>query len=199
MEYRFFEEGTIPEWTTPEWYEGRDRAPHLEESPHVWRLKKTAEFVLAMMYVHNDPQVPLSVVDLGAGDGGLLSLVKYHYPNVWGYDLQPTNIDGAKERGVDVRLANVITDPIEWGDIAVATEMLEHLVDPHAFVKEIAKRSVWLVCSSPNGETPESHYGFHTWGWDMDGYRALVEQGGYEVLDHQTDGMFQVILARLSA
>jgi hypothetical protein len=71
--------------------------------------------------------------------------------------------------------------------------MLEHLVDPHAFVRTIAENVQGLVCSSPWQERPGHAYEFHTWAWDFDGYRALVEQAGSTVQRHEAVGPFQVM------
>ena len=189
-EWRLFKEGTVPEYTTPQWYAGREHAPHLEQEGHRDRLMFTASQVAREVMAGLS-----SVVDLGAGDGGLLSLLG---PAVkaWGYDLQQTNIDAAKGRGVDVRYGDVLTDDIVWGEIAVATEMLEHLVDPHGFVRLIGEQSKVLICSSPRLETGEHHYEFHTWAWDAEGYRALVEQGGWRVERHAPVLGFQVLVAK---
>lgn len=190
MEWRLFDEGTVPEYTTPAWYMSREHAPHLEQVQHRGRLMCSANLI-AQMHLERRGA---TIVDLGAGDGGLLSLLG---PAVtaWGYDLAPANLVAAKQRGVDVRYGDVLNDPIEWGDIAVATEMLEHLVDPHGFVKTIAANAKALVCSSPWNERTGAAYEFHTWAWDFDGYRALVEQAGFTVRKHKTVDAFQVILA----
>lgn len=187
-EHRLFEEGTVPEYTTADWYLGREHAPHLDQELHRGRLLRSASLV-AQVAAANSFR---TVVDLGAGDGGLLSLLGPALKG-WGYDLAPANVEAAKDRGVDVRLADVLTDPVEWADIAVATEMLEHLVDPHGFVKAIDARA--LVASSPWTETPEAHYEFHTWCWDVEGYAALIEQGNWKVRHHERVSMFQVVLA----
>lgn len=193
-EWRLFPEGTIPECTTPAWYAERDRAPHLDEPVHQGRLHLAAEMIGSVAGQH----ALATVVDLGAGDGGLLSLldrsVTYQFIG-WGYDLQPTNIAGAAERGVHVELGNVLTDDIAWADIAVATEMLEHLIDPHGFVASIPPEVQAVVASSPWGETGSSHYEFHLWAWDRDGYRALFEGAGWTVVDHRAAGPFQVLAA----
>lgn len=185
-EWQLFEPGTIPECTTPAWYLDRERAPHLEQASHRGRLRQTAELVREAD--------PFELVDLGAGDGGLLSLIRGDVSYAWGYDLCPANIVGAKARGVDVRLGDVVAGDIEWAELAVATEMLEHLVDPHGFVQRIAEHSHWIVASSPWVETDVDHYEFHTWAWDTDGYCALIEQAGFEVARHKRDGFFQVIM-----
>lgn len=184
METRFFEPGTVPEWTTPDWYAQRERAPHLEQDGHRGRLLLSAEYVWHARSEHR----LRTVSDLGCGDGGLLSLIG---APAWGYDLMPENIAGAAERGVDARLGDFMNEPVEWGDITVCTEVLEHLIDPHAFVASIPSQV--LVASSPDGETWEQRYEFHTWGWDMPGYRALFEQGGYRVVRHESIG-FQVLM-----
>lgn len=198
-EWRLFPEGTIPEHTTPAWYAGRERAPHLEQAGHAERLHETARQVHAAAETHDLH----TVSDLGAGDGGLLSLLEN--PPItacWGYDLQQTNIDGAaNDRGVRVELADIIE--AEWGDgpgmvtlgqIVVATEMLEHLISPHGFVRRIAAKGAQvLVASSPWTERPGSAYEYHTWAWDPDGYRALLEQGGFEVVKQELCGGFQVL------
>lgn len=188
-EWRLFPEGTIPDYTTPEWYVSRASAAHLEEPEHRGRLHRSARFVAEAAMTGLS-----TVVDLGSGDGGLLSLLG---PAVkgWGYDLCPANVAAAAGRGVDVRYGNVLEDPIEWGDIAVATEMLEHLVDPHAFVRHIHANAQVLVCSSPWNERPGAAYEYHAWAWDFDGYRALINQAGFVIRKHEPVGAFQVIMA----
>lgn len=197
MEVRFFEPGTVPEWSTTPWYEQRERAPHLEQDGHRGRLELAADFVREAVRDFD----AASVSDMGAGDGGLLSLLAqppFWAPVVravatWGYDLMPANVEAAQsERGVDVRRADVLKDDgIVYGDVCVLTEVLEHLIDPHGFLADCPSRIV--VASSPDGETEESHYEFHLWGWDMAGFRAMFEAAGYEVVRHESIG-FQVLL-----
>jgi len=200
MEARLFPEGTVPEWTTPEWYAGRETAPHLEQEGHRERLLLSARFIEDALARggHN-------VLDVGAGDGGLLSLVADKTPGVaYGFDLQQTNVDAAVSRGADVRLVDAVAEDDWAGDVwesststvLVATEMLEHLVDPHAFVRLMHDSGAkWLVASSPYTETAESHYEFHTWAWDLAGYRALLENNGWTVLRQDTAWISQVLLA----
>ena len=209
-EWRLFPEGTIPEYTTAAWYAGRERAPHLEQGGgHTERLIETAAQVHAAAEMYVGPSRLPTVSDLGAGDGGLLSLLDpARFSGRWGYDLQQTNVDGAAERGVDVQLGDVVEGSfvrwcgahnaserhvIRFGEISVATEMLEHLIDPHAFVRTIAQHSSVLVASSPWMERPGNAYEFHTWAFDQDGYRALLEQGGFEVVRQTICGGFQVL------
>lgn len=189
-EDRLFPEGTVPEYTQPSWYAGRDTAPHVDEAMHRPRLE------IAAGYVRSVWEEGLTVVDLGGGDGGLLSLLNDIPADAkWGYDLQQTNVDAAALRNQDIRYGNVLTDPIVWGDIAIATEMIEHLFDPHAFVANVATHSQYFIASSPWNESAEAHYGFHTWAWDVEGYLALLSNHGWRTLANDVTGMFHVVLA----
>ena len=188
IEDRLFPEGTIPEFTRPEWYAERDSAPHVDQDTHRPRLDVAAKYVLDYWQPHH------TVSDLGAGDGGLLWLLRNHVPahQKWGYDLQQTNVDAAASRDQDVRFGDVLTGDIDYGDIAVATEMIEHLIDPHGFVADLATKVDFLVASSPVTETAEHHYEYHTWAWDMDGYARMLNSNGFRVLRHETITVFQV-------
>lgn len=195
-EWQLYEPGTVPECTTPAWYEGRARAPHLEEGAHRDRLVLAADMVRDAV----DRFGVRSVVDLGCGDGGLLSLLQglsfERDVPMWGYDLQRTNVNPAVlERNVDVRYGDTVAGEVEWGELAVCTEFLEHLLSPHEFVRRVGKNSRVIVASSPFTETDKSHYEHHVWAWDVPGYRALIEQAGYHVERHETTSMFQVLLA----
>lgn len=200
MEARLFPEGTVPEWTTPTWYEGRETAPHLEQAGHQQRLYLAADMIRSV--TQTGP-----VLDLGAGDGGLLALLASHDIPGIGFDLQQTNVDHARNvRNVDVRWGDVVSPAIsdhgllppgfERPQVAVACEMLEHLIDPHALVRQVRDLGVpYLVASSPYTETAEAHYGFHTWAWDLAGYRLMLESNGWRVLRQECAWICQVALA----
>lgn len=193
VEDRLFPLGTVPEWTKPEWHAGRDRAPHLEQPGHVARLEKAAQ-VLARVWSPGK-----TVVDLGAGDGGLLSLLDIPPHAKWGYDLTRANIEGAASRGQDVRLGDCVAGQIQWADIAITTEMLEHLIDPHHFLEIIRQNSEFLVASSPWNESKQDHYEFHTWAWNTEGYARMITEAGWQIIEHSTVSAFQIVLARKDA
>jgi hypothetical protein len=100
-----------------------------------------------------------------------------------------------------VHLDDVVTNDMWEAEVPddtviVATEMLEHLVHPHAFVHRLAGTNAkWLVASSPYTETADSHYEFHTWAWDIPGYTALLENNGWRVIKTGTAWISQVLLA----
>lgn len=200
-EHRLFT-GPVPYVSTAAFHADRERAPHLEQEVHRPRLKRALEYVeLAVKHLHANGQDLVTVSDLGCGDGGLLSLMTW-IPGVeaWGYDFQPSNRAGWAERKVRAKPADVFgadRDNIEYGNIVVCTEVLEHLAAPHGALRHIAAQpsATYVVASSPWTETPESHDECHAWAWDQDGYRALFEQAGFQVHRHVDIGMFQVVLA----
>lgn len=196
-EHRLFE-GDVPHVSTAAFHADRERAPHLEQPVHRPRLDLAASMVIDASRMFDRRA---TVSDLGCGDGGLLSLLMAADIDCWGYDFQPSNRDGWRARGVRAYPLDVFgadRDRVQLGDIAVTTEVLEHVADPHSVVRWIGGTSRFLVASSPWAETPESHDECHAWAFDQDGYRALIEQGGFRVLRHETVGMFQVILGERS-
>lgn len=198
-EYRFFEEGTTPFFSTQEFHNDREAAPHIDQhGMQRDRLLLAADIVLDMCEEYSIK----TVSDLCCGDGGLLQYLKPSFDkrNIqsWGYEFQPANITQATNlRDVDVRYANVVEDDIEFGELCIMTECLEHFEDPHAMVRKVAENSKAIVISSPNGETPEAHYEFHTWGWSWPAYENLLTQAGYEVVCHEESTIFQVLAGAL--
>lgn len=192
-EWKLFD-GDTPHVATFAFHADRERAPHLEQPIHRPRLLRAASFVHDAA---NLVQGPATVSDLGCGDGGLLSLVQPFVSAAWGYDFTPANVEGWAERGVKAEQRDVFDadrDRVQFGDITAVTEVLEHIADPHGAVRWIGEHSRFIVASSPWDEGPHWSDDCHAWAWDLPGYRALIEQGGYRILRHEQVTRFQVIL-----
>jgi trans-aconitate methyltransferase len=131
-----------------------------------------------------------SVTDLGCGDGALLALLATVMPAglpMWGYEINAGDVAYARGRGLDVRQASILDPGLEYGDLLIATEVLEHLADPEAFLRGLPGKL--LIVSSPSAETGDWHNPIHAWAWDMAGYSALLQRSGWTVLAHnETDG-----------
>lgn len=192
MEWKLFE-GDIPYVSTAEFHADRERAPHVEQPFHRVRMDLALDCVRSAAHWYGEP----TLSDLGAGDGGFLTLVTPHVGRAWGYDFCPANLAGARERGMDVRDADFTRDPVEFGTITTMTEVLEHMADPHGMLRRLKSEGVRVVvASSPYVETDISHDACHAWAWDEAGYRELFENSGWSVARHETVPYFQVILAR---
>lgn len=195
MEAKLFT-GDVPHVSTFEFHEHRERAPHLEQYVHRGRLLKAYSLVqAAMARARLKGQTIVSVCDLGCGDGGFLSLIQEPDTDVIGYDFQPSNLMGWVERGVNAFQLNFVEhwDQVVPADVYVITECLEHLADPHSMVRKIRERSAQIVCSSPWTETYASHDECHAWAWDQMGYSDMITAAGFNVVAHETEGMFQIV------
>jgi 2-polyprenyl-3-methyl-5-hydroxy-6-metoxy-1,4-benzoquinol methylase len=194
-EYRFFQEGTTPYFSTQEFHDDREAAPHIEQhGMQRDRLLLAGEFVKQLYFEYGFK----TVSDLCCGDGGLLQhLNPFFLENgisAWGYEFQPANVrDAIYKRKVNVAFADVVNDDIQFGELTIMTECLEHFEDPHSMVKRISENSKAIVISSPNGETPEAHYELHTWGWSWPAYENLITQFGFNVVKHEESTIFQVL------
>ncbi|MFD9276917.1 methyltransferase domain-containing protein [Streptomyces mirabilis] len=185
-EWKLFDSET-PYVATLDFHRDRDRAPHLEQPDHRARLQRCARLIRNIS--------PASVVDLGCGDGGLLSLIK-DIPS-WGYDFQPSNEPAWAERGVTAERRDVFNtrDVPRWGELAVLTEVLEHLADPHGTAEWVSRHAAWIVASSPRHESADFHGDCHAWAWDEGGYEALIAPH-FEVERHETVDWSQIIVGR---
>jgi methyltransferase family protein len=194
-EYRFFNEGETPYFSTQEFHNDREAAPHIEQhGMQRDRLILAADFVKELCLKYDIK----TVSDLCCGDGGLLEYLKpffeEHCIEAWGYEFQPANIRNAiYKRKVNVSFADVLNDDIDFGELVIMTECLEHFEFPHEMVQRVANNANYFVLSSPNGETPEAHYELHTWGWNWPAYENLIVQVGFEVVRHEETTIFQVL------
>jgi 2-polyprenyl-3-methyl-5-hydroxy-6-metoxy-1,4-benzoquinol methylase len=194
MEHKLFS-GNVAEVSTFAFHEHRERAAHLEQPAHRPRLLHAASLVSVAAGLGAK-----TVSDLGCGDGGLLSLLKDTDVDAWGYDFAPANAAGWVERDVQAWALDVFgadRGEVEFGDVTVVTEVLEHVTSPHDEVKWIAEHSRFIVASSPWNEGPDGHDECHAWCFDVEGYRALIEGGGFRILRHDRVGQFQLVLGMI--
>ena len=188
-----------PVVSTAEWHHDRERAPHLEQPGHAERMRFTARAVRLLV----DELAPAQLVDLGAGDGGMLQLIgPIEGVEAWGYDFTPANVDGAFERGINVMLvdflaANVVYAP-SVPTVVILAEVLEHLDDPHGLLARLwaEPNIVGLVASSPYNETDGPGYEGHLWAWDVEGYEALITAPGFALAGtHATESGHTIVAA----
>lgn len=197
-EHRLFDPADPPAWLDPEWWRDREHCDHLGSptGAHVVRLAATADLAYrAAGMLPLDQKWP-SVIDLGAGDGALLSLLPVPLrERSFGYDIIRADVQYANEsRNVKVFLRNVAKAlsreyvTLHLGPVVVLTEVLEHMADPHGFLAKLHARPEvrYVVASSPHSETPEKHEWNHAWAWDEDGYDEMFRDVGFIAREHQT-------------
>lgn len=124
-----------------------------------------------------------TVTELGCGDGSLLAMLPTAMPGLdayLGYEIGSGDVEAARSRGLNVEQADILTGDLFYGDLLIASEVLEHLADPVAFLGALPDRV--LIASSPSAETGTWHNPIHSWAWDLDGYRDLLGRSGWRVL-----------------
>jgi 2-polyprenyl-3-methyl-5-hydroxy-6-metoxy-1,4-benzoquinol methylase len=195
-EHRLFDPAAPPAWLDSRWWTETPNCNHLDGETafaHRPRLEAAAKSAVRCAELAGTQQI----VDVGAGDGGLLSLLPEPYRSLsYGYEIITDSVRHAGEvRGVEVRRADVLRDELALGPVVTATEMLEHLDDPHGFVKRLYESpdTRFMVASSPQFETPEVHCDNHAWAWDMAGYEAMFVAAGWNVVENSTVDWYQVL------
>jgi 2-polyprenyl-3-methyl-5-hydroxy-6-metoxy-1,4-benzoquinol methylase len=179
-----------------EWYKDREVADHINQAGHRPRLLQIQDLLLQLLQ-----QFPnLTICDFGCGNAGLIREIQSKVPNkIWGYDLSPANVEDAISKGnVDNVFYKdfIIDNDIIYPDIAICTEVLEHLVDPDAFIKRLLDNGVkYILASSPDYETPSYHAPFHLWVFNGDSYKEMFIDAGWDVVLHHKD-YFQYIVAQ---
>lgn len=84
------------------------------------------------------------VLDLGCGDGLLLSLLKGKGIQGKGLDISEKGVSKAKEKGLDVTVfdfSNKLPFPDNTFDTVIMLDLLEHLYDPESLLKEARRVS----------------------------------------------------------
>jgi hypothetical protein len=177
-EWQLFPDGTVPYFTTPEFFEAHPWISPVHQLGHAERTAMVANLIRTFVADYDIS----SLVDLGCGDGSLLGQLKDIPISMWGYDAGTQNRQRAIDEGLDVRQADLLTTTLEYGELIVATEVVEHLVDPRKFIAGLPGDR--LVLSSPSAETGDWHYEHHSFAWDMPGYAAMISDCGWCIIDH---------------
>jgi len=96
------------------------------------------------------------IMDLGCADGQLLQILRRAgYGSLWGAGFDVPHIDGMKMvSGVDVCESDAPRNCSNGHfDIVIATDVVEHLVNPYQFLKNcrrLLRPDGWLILSFPN-------------------------------------------------
>ncbi len=182
-EWKLFD-GEEADFSTFQFFRVHPWVPPEHQAGHAERTAMAAGLVRRSAYEHH----PSSISDLGCGDGSLLHAISDLPVPMWGYDAGEQNLRVAKDRGVDARHADILSPgALILGEMVTCCEVLEHLADPHEFLRGIT--APMIVASSPSAETAEWHYEHHAWAWNTNGYLALLEGTGWDVREHvECDG-----------
>jgi 2-polyprenyl-3-methyl-5-hydroxy-6-metoxy-1,4-benzoquinol methylase len=180
VEWRLFIEPKMHDAT---FYEARDGADHVNEAWAALRLYLAAAF--AAYYAKFTGRRVIG--DFGCGNGGCLDILCKMVGlgvRLFGHDLCPANVQWAHAKGHDVTLRDITKADLEWPDILILTETLEHLVDPHGFLARVPAATL-LIATVPANENEEHHDTTHLWAWDAEGFERLLEGAKFRLLHFQ--------------
>lgn len=88
------------------------------------------------------------VIDAACGHGEGTQILSKRAKHVYAYDVVEDYISQNKERklkNVDWILADLETAELEYCDVAITIETIEHLVDPTHFIEELHKKTRKLI------------------------------------------------------
>jgi 2-polyprenyl-3-methyl-5-hydroxy-6-metoxy-1,4-benzoquinol methylase len=169
---------------------------HEPSAPERWVLGPFAKWAF-------DINVPLEhtnglrVIDVGCGFGDLLIYLKSRGCETLGVDLDARAAEQAARHGVDIRVG-LLTDlklPTASFDVAVMCHSLEHVPDPAADLRELARvvrPGGRLHIAVPNGASAglrvegldwaHLSHPLHVWFFDASTLGTLVERHGFRIV-----------------
>lgn len=166
---------------------------HVEDSP--WKTSK----ILEILGRHNI--MPLSIVDLGCGAGGILSILQTHLPmckRFVGYEISEHALKLA-EKHTNEELSFVlggINDINEHFSLALCIDVFEHVEDYMGFIRSLKSRSDYHIFHIPLDLTVQTLFrmepilkGRDTLGhlhyFTKDTALATLRDCGYTIVDWQ--------------
>jgi histidinol-phosphate phosphatase family protein len=138
--------------------------------------------------------MPTRIVDIGSGQGDLLASFHDRWPSAdlaglelsaEGVRLAGTKVPSARFFQVDLLTASVPPELVDWADVAVCSEVLEHVDDPvrllHAATRCLAPGGL-LVVTVPGGpRTAFDRFIGHRRHFRPAALRSVLLQAGFEV------------------
>lgn len=144
---------------------------------------------------------PNSVYEIGCGSGACLVELGKYYPqtDMYGYDISPSASSFWERNSTDkvkFKLADVLKAPPFSCDVILVLDVLEHLVDPYVFLQAVRGNAKYFIFHIPLDlssmsvmrEKPLLHVRNkvgHIHYFTKKLATALIEEGGYSILDAQ--------------
>jgi methionine biosynthesis protein MetW len=153
-----------------------------------------------------------TLLDIGCGDGLLLSLVKEKGIEAKGLDISEKGAEKARAKGLEVVVTDIgdrIPFPDNTFDIVTALDVLEHLYAPEELLNEATRVSKrWIIVSVPNfnsvaarmqvllGAVPENNHPHkgHVYWFNESVLKAMVRKEHLFLRSMRVNTLFENIL-----
>ena len=156
-----------------------------------WRYMPAPRFRARVIREILQRERPRSVIDLGCGDGVLLSDIRSALPDaaLAGIDLSAKQIEENRKGMPDVEwyVGNVETDALALPrrfEALTASEVIEHLAEPARFLEaahQIASNDAILIISTQSGRIGQTEkYVGHLRHFTTEEMKQLLEETGWE-------------------
>ncbi len=150
-----------------------------------------------------------TLLDVGCGDGLLLSLVKEKGIEAKGVDISEKGAEKARAKGHDVVVGDIsgpLPFPDNAFDIVTALDVLEHLYAPEALLREAARVSRrWVIVSVPNfnsiaarlqvlfGRVPENNHPHkgHIYWFNQDVLQSMIRRENLSLRNMRVNTIFE--------
>ena len=162
-----------------------------EDAP--WKIE------LVQNILCNNKIIPRSILEVGCGSGACLAQLRRFYPNarLSGTDISPSLKHFWKEyQDLDIHFSStpIEEDSSDTYDLLLLLDVIEHVADPHLFLKELKGRAQYYIFHIPLDlsamsvlrESPllyvrnkVGHIHYFTKGLAL----ALLSEAGFEVID----------------
>jgi len=143
-----------------------------------------------------------NILDIGSGQGDLIYGIKKYFgaSKMLGFEISSTGVEISQKKIPDVMFikADVYNPPpeltkyLQWADVAVCSEVLEHVDDPELFIKlsrNYMAPSSTLIITVPGGPMSafDKHIG-HKQHFTYHGIKCILERAGYKNIKIQHIG-----------
>ncbi len=170
-----------------------------------YQLPKAAEISLQkIVNSFEDVRQTGNFIDIGFGEGGMLSVADKNHWKCFGTELSPQALNYAEEKGWIVS-KNALSDarfPKGEFDVVTMIELIEHVPNPDSFFEtsfELLRPNGLLFFTTPNAKSINQRFLGTNWSivsppehitiWSPDGSKQALERNHFTTMKIRTEGL----------